>query len=110
VVRGRKITDHGQMESTARDAESITFYGRRSLKINIPSIDKQYFAQYVADYEVKRRGRPQGMIEQARLLSHSREGGGYHGHQLARTLGGYTCRIGWINGEEAKSGVRVRKG
>lgn len=87
VVRGRKITDFGQMESTARDAESITFYGRRSLKINIPSIDKQYFAQYVADYEVKRRGRPQGMIEQVRLISHSRDGGGYHGHQLARTLG-----------------------
>ena len=39
VVKGRKIVDEGQMDARAIDQESITFFGRRAMNINLPSID-----------------------------------------------------------------------
>jgi hypothetical protein len=87
TVQGRKITDYGQMEAQSRDGLSIANYGRRSMKINLPSVDNFEYAQYIANYEVSRRGQPRGMVTQVTLASHGKNGGGNHAHQLARTLG-----------------------
>jgi hypothetical protein len=87
TVQGRKITDYGQMEAQARDGLSIANYGRRSMKMNLPSVDSFEYAQYIANYEVDRRGQPRGMVSQVTIASHGKNGGGNHAHQLARTLG-----------------------
>lgn len=87
IVRGRKITDSGQMEARATDDASIIDYGRRSLRINLPSIDDLEDAQDIADFERTRRGKPRGMVSTVTVLSHAKLGGGQHAHQLARTIG-----------------------
>jgi hypothetical protein len=86
-VKGRKITDSGEIEAKATDTASIVDYGRRSLRINLPSIDNLEQAQYIADFERDRRGQPRGEVSAITMLSHGKNGGGEHVHQLARTLG-----------------------
>jgi hypothetical protein len=86
-VQGQKITDYGEMEASAVDALSIVDYGRRALRINLPSIDNVKDAQYIADFERDRRGQPRGMVHSITVRSHAQAGGGQHAQQLARTLG-----------------------
>jgi hypothetical protein len=87
VLQGQKITDSGEMEAKATDNASIIDYGRRTLKLNIPSVGSLEEAQYIADFERRRRGQPRGDVSQVKLLSHSKLGGSQHAQQLARTLG-----------------------
>jgi len=87
IVRGRKITDFGQMEAKEVDAASIIDYGRRSLRLNLPSVDNFEDAQYIAQFDLHRRSRPRGTVSTLSLSSHGKEGGNQHAHQLARTLG-----------------------
>jgi hypothetical protein len=87
VVKGRKIVDSGDIEAKAIDTDSIIDYGRRTLRINLPSIDNLNQAQYIADFERTRRGKPRGEVSAMTMLSHGKNGGGQHTHQLARTLG-----------------------
>jgi hypothetical protein len=87
IVRGRKITDYGQMEAVASDGLSIAKYGRRTMKMSLPSVDDLEYAQYIADYELKRRKDPRGVISEVTLKSHGLDGGNLHTHQLARTIG-----------------------
>jgi uncharacterized cupredoxin-like copper-binding protein len=87
LVRGRKITDFGQMEAKEVDAASIIDYGRRSLRLNLPSVDNFEDAQYIAQFELHRRSQPHGAVSTLSLSSHGKEGGNQHAHQLARTLG-----------------------
>ena len=63
LVKGRKIVDEGQMDARAIDQESITFYGRRTMNINLPSIDDLDQAQYIADFERNRRKTPFGLAQ-----------------------------------------------
>ena len=84
---GQKITDQGEMDATATDQSSIVNYGRRVLRLNLLSIDDLEDAQDVADFEVSRRGQPRGDVGSIQLISHSKNGGGLHSDQLARTLG-----------------------
>jgi len=86
-VKGRKIVDSGNMEAKAVDAASVIDFGRRTLRINLPSIDSLEHAQYIADFERNRRGQPRGEVSAVTVLSHGKNGGGQHTHQLARTLG-----------------------
>lgn len=87
TVRGRKITDYGRMEAKAQDGISIAKYGRRSMKKNLQSVDNLEYAQYIADYEVKKRADLRGTIGQLSLSSHRTLGGAHHARQLALTLG-----------------------
>jgi len=87
VVKGRKIIDSGQIEAKAIDVGSIVDYGRRTLRINLPSIDNIEQAQYIADFERDRRKDPVGMTHSITVLSHGKKGGGQHTQQLALTLG-----------------------
>lgn len=87
AVRGQKITDFGQMEATARDAASIIDYGRRTMRLNLPSVDNFDDAESIALFELHRRSQPRGAVQTLSLRSHGTEGGGHHTHQLARTLG-----------------------
>jgi hypothetical protein len=86
-VKGRKITDSGEMEAKAIDSSSHIDYGRRTLRLNLPSIDSLESAQYIADFERDRRGQPRGTVTSVTVASHGKNGGGQHAHQLARTLG-----------------------
>jgi len=86
-VRGRKITDAGNMEATATDSSSIVDFGRRTLRLNLPSVDNLEQAQYIADFERDRRGQPRGMVNTLSVVSHGENGGNQHTNQLARTLG-----------------------
>jgi len=86
-VKGRKITDYGQMDTQAVDGMSIAFYGRRRLKLNMTSVDDYEYARRIADYEVKRRGQPRGMVRQMTLSSHGIDGGNQHPQQVERTIG-----------------------
>lgn len=86
-VRGRKIVDAGQMEAKAIDNSSIISFGRRSLRLNLPSIDNLEQAQYIADFERDRRKSPKGEVNTITVASHGKNGGSQHAHQLARTLG-----------------------
>ena len=87
IVRGRKITDFGEMEATAIDSASIVDYGRRTLRINLPSIDELEQAQYIADFERNRRGQPWGAVNALTVASQGKNGGGHHAEQLDLTLG-----------------------
>lgn len=87
VVRGRKITDAGQMEAKSQDLASKQDYGRRTLRLNLPSIDSLQQAQYIADFEKRRRAQPQGEVLSATVASHGKLGGGQHTEQLVRTIG-----------------------
>lgn len=87
VLRGRKITDFGQMEATAKDAASIIDYGRRALRMNLPSVDNFDDAESIAGFELHRRSQLRGAVKSLGLKSHGLAGGNCHAHQLARTLG-----------------------
>ena len=87
VVKGRKIVDEGQMDARAIDQESITFFGRRTMNINLPSIDDLDQAQYIADFERNRRKTPFGLAQMITLQSHAENGGGRHADQLGLTIG-----------------------
>ena len=87
IVRGRKITDFGEMEAIATDNASIVDYGRRTLRINLPSIDDLEQAQYIADFERDRRGQPWGAVDALTVVGHGKNGGGHHAQQLDLTLG-----------------------
>jgi hypothetical protein len=86
-VRGRKILDSGQMEATAMDGLSQAYYGRRTLRINLPSIDSLSQAEDIAEFEKQRRSTPVGEVQSLSVVSHAKLGGGQHAQQLARTLG-----------------------
>jgi hypothetical protein len=86
-VRGKKITSFDRLEAIAKDDTSITAYGRRTMRINLPSLSKLEDAQYIADFERNRRKDPRGMITSVTVASHGKNGGGFHAHQLARTIG-----------------------
>jgi len=86
-IRGRKILDSGNIEAKAVDSTSIIDYGRRTLRINLPSIDNLEKAQSIADFERDRRGQPRGEVSAITVLSHATNGSGQHGNQLALTLG-----------------------
>ena len=86
-VRGRKIVDSGQMEAKASDAGSILDYGRRTLRLNLPSIDRLDEAQAIAGHERDQRSQPRGRVQTLTLASHGKQGGGPHSEQLARTMG-----------------------
>jgi hypothetical protein len=87
VLKGRKIVDSGDMDAKAIDQESIIDFGRRTMRINLPSIDNLDAAQAIADFERTRRSKPQGMVQSLTVLSHARQGGVHHQHQLAITIG-----------------------
>jgi hypothetical protein len=87
VVRGRKITDYGQMEATVSDPVSLSAYGRRTLKMNLTSVDDFLYAQQIASFELNRRKTPRGTISEVTLESHGENGGNYHAQQLALTIG-----------------------
>jgi hypothetical protein len=87
IVRGQKITDFGHMEAKAFDSASIVDYGRRNVRFNLPSVDNFDRAQNIAQFELHRRSQPRGAVSKVSLTSHGLQGGNYHTHQLARTLG-----------------------
>ena len=75
------------MDARAKDQESITFYGRRTLNINLPSIDELDQAQLIADFERDRRKTPFGLAQTITLQSHAENGGARHADQLEQTIG-----------------------
>ena len=87
LVKGRKIVDEGQMDARAKDQESITFYGRRTMNINLPSIDDLDQARHIADFERNRRKTPFGLAQTITLQSHAANGGARHADQLGLTIG-----------------------
>ncbi len=87
VVKGRKVVDEGQMDARAIDQLSITYYGRRTMNVNLPSIDDLDQAQYIADFERNRRKTPFGLAQTITLQSHAEYGGARHEGQLALTIG-----------------------
>ena len=87
LVKGRKIVDEGQMDARAIDQTSITYFGRRTMNINLPSIDDLDQAQYIADFERDRRKTPFGLAQMITLQSHAERGGARHADQLALTVG-----------------------
>jgi hypothetical protein len=87
IVRGRKIVDRGRLEATANDGISQGRYGRRTLRLNLSSLDNLDDAQYIADYELTRRSTPRGMATSVVLKSHAFNGGNQHAAQLDVTVG-----------------------
>ena len=87
VVKGRKIVDEGQMDARAIDQTSITYFGRRTMNINLPSIDDLDQARYIADFERNRRKTPFGLAQSITLQSHAEDGGARHADQLGLTIG-----------------------
>lgn len=87
AVKGRKIVDEGQMNARAKDQQSMTYYGRRTMNINLPSIDDLDQAQHIADFERNRRKDPFGLAQTITLQSHAEAGGHQHAQQLERTIG-----------------------
>ena len=86
-VRGQKITDFGRMEATARNNQSIAYYGLRKLSLNLAAVDDFEFAQSIADFEKGRRSQPSGKVRTLTLKSHGKLGGGQHDHQLNLMIG-----------------------
>jgi hypothetical protein len=86
-VIGRKIFDDGEIEASALDSGSIIDYGRRTLKLNMPSIDNVQQAQYIANFERDRRKQPKGIVNAVTVKSHGKNGGTHHTQQLALTIG-----------------------
>lgn len=87
IIRGKKITDYGRMEASAKDGASIIDYGRRTLRLNLPSVDNHGDAQLIADFELHRRSTPRGMVKSVSLSSHGEDGGNQHTQQLVRSFG-----------------------
>jgi hypothetical protein len=86
-IRGKKITDFGRMEATVTDGVSATLYGKRSLNMNLPSIDNFEFAETIANFELSRRKNPSGKVSQITLRSWIDDSGGIHDNQLNLTIG-----------------------
>jgi hypothetical protein len=86
-IIGRKILDRGEIEATASNSGSVIDYGRRVMRLNLPSIDNEEQAQYIADFERDRRSTPKGMAQSVTVKSHGANGGQHHTQQLALTLG-----------------------
>ena len=87
LVKGRKIVDEGQMDARAIDQTSITYFGRRTMNINLPSIDDLDQAQDIADFERNRRKTPFGLAQMITLQSHAERGGARHADQLELSIG-----------------------
>jgi hypothetical protein len=87
IVRGKKITDFGRVEARASDDASIVDYGRRTMQLNLPSVDNFDDAESIAQFELHRRSQPRGAMQALTLKSHGTLGGDQHAQQLARTLG-----------------------
>lgn len=87
VLQGRKITDYGWIEAKATDDDSITEYGRRTLRINLPTIDNNGDAFQIAHFELARRSEPRGAVGSLTVVSHGTNGGLQHSSQLALTIG-----------------------
>lgn len=68
-IRGKKITDFGRMEAIAVDGVSATLYGKRSLNLNLPSLDNFELAESIANFELSRRKNPSGKISKMTLKS-----------------------------------------
>jgi len=66
---------------------SMSFYGRRTMRLNLPGVSALTQAQYIADFELLRRKQPRGEVSAMTLVSHGKNGGSYHAQQLALTLG-----------------------
>src|SRR5690606_11238546 len=86
-LRGRKITDFGTAEAISVDGISIAQYGKRTLNMNLPSIDNTEFAQFIANFERARGSQPRGKVKTIDLKSHGSVAGGHQAQQLARTIG-----------------------
>ncbi|MDX2139796.1 MAG: hypothetical protein SF123_17050 [Chloroflexota bacterium] len=86
-LKGRSVMDNSQMEATAKDSGSIIDYGRRTMRLNLPSIDNLEQAQYIADFERNRRSKAKGMVQSLTVKSHGKLGGQHHIQQLALTIG-----------------------
>lgn len=86
-VRGQTITDYGQMEAVAEDQLSITRYGRRTLRLNLPAVDNITAAESIAEFERYRRKEPLGKVASMSLVSHGKNGGDKHIDQLVRQIG-----------------------
>lgn len=71
TVVGRKITDYGRMEAQALDLVSASLYGRRQMRLNLPSVDNLKYAELIADYELARRKDPPGTVKSITLRSHA---------------------------------------
>lgn len=87
IVRGRKITTYSNMEAKATDQTNMSFYGRRTMRLNLPGVSALADAKYIADFELLRRKQPRGEVSALTVVSHGKNGGGYHAQQLALTLG-----------------------
>jgi hypothetical protein len=86
-VKGRKIVDFDTQDAKAVDSASFVDYGRRTLRINLPVVDKLDLAEQIAQFERTRRSQPRGSVSTLKVISHGRKGGGHHQRQLALTLG-----------------------
>lgn len=87
TIKGRKITDFDLMEAKATSNASIVNYGRRTLRLNLPSIDALDDAQLIADFELNRREEPRGIVRSIKVRSHGLQCGIHHRKQLALTIG-----------------------
>jgi hypothetical protein len=86
-VKGRKLLDSGQMDASAIDHTSQAYYGRRVMKLNLPSLDLLMQAEQIAEFEKDRRSNPVGEAQSITLISDAKRGGNQHDEQLARTVG-----------------------
>jgi hypothetical protein len=87
VIKGRKITDFDMMEAKASSNESIVDYGRRTMRINLPSIDNLDAADSIAEFELERRKDPRGQVQSLTVKSHGTKCGIHHQKQLDLTIG-----------------------
>jgi hypothetical protein len=83
VVQGRKLTTFDRLEAVAKDTASIASYGRRTYRLNLPSLSVLADAQYIADFELNRRKDPQGRVTEITVASHAQQGGVHHDKQLS---------------------------
>ncbi len=87
IVRGRKITTYSNIEAKAMHQTSMSYYGRRTMRMNLPGVSSLANAQYIADFELLRRKQPRGEVSAMTLVIHGKNGGSYHAQQLNLTIG-----------------------
>lgn len=87
IVQGKQISDLGTIDVPSSDEASMITYGRRTLRLNLPSIADTVNAQLIADFERIRRSQPQGTVSSLTLISHATQDSTLHAQQLARTIG-----------------------
>jgi hypothetical protein len=87
VVQGRRLTTFDRLEAVAKDDPGITAYGRRTMRLSLPSLSSLADAQYIADFELRRRKDPKGRISALMVTSHGQRGGAHHDKQLGLTMG-----------------------